>query len=87
MTYKKNLIFISHSSPPSTSHMIHVQVDDSKVFLLARLPLPPLATADSSKPAYIGFYLQNMQQGEQWRVAMTKTCPDNAECVIWALDE
>ena len=36
---------------------------------------------------YIGFYLQNTQQGEQWRVVTTKTGPDDAGCVIWALDE
>ena len=36
---------------------------------------------------YIGFYLQNMRQGEQQRVATTKTGPDNAGCIVWALDE
>ena len=36
---------------------------------------------------YIGFYLQNTQQGERQRVVMTKTGPDDARCVIWVLDE
>ena len=56
--------FLSHSSTPSTNHMINVDLklaSDSKVFLTP-LPLPLLATADFSKPAWAAIILEP----DQW---------------------
>ena len=62
--------------------MIHVQVDD--FFLLTRLPLPLLATADSSKPAQAAIILEH----DQWmKGRTTKSGPNDARSVVWALGE
>ena len=56
--------FLSHLSPPSTNHMINVDLklaSDSKVFLTP-LPLPLLATANFSKPAWAAIILES----DQW---------------------
>ena len=56
--------FLSHSSPPSTNHMINVDLklaSDSKVFLTP-LPLPLLAMANFSKPAQAAIILEP----DQW---------------------
>ena len=56
--------FLSHSSPPSTNHMINVNLklaSDSKVFLTP-LPLPLLAMAKFSKPAQAAIILEP----DQW---------------------